>query len=75
MSPATYDRRRLDRTGTGQRRTWTAEQKARIIAERYGSGEIVKVYKDHGFSGTKGVTSDLPSMHSARMPPSANSRC
>jgi DNA invertase Pin-like site-specific DNA recombinase len=49
MSPATYDRRRLDRTGTGWRRTWTAEQRARIIAESYGSGEIVKVYKNHGF--------------------------
>ena len=28
-------------TGAGRRRSWTAEQKARIVAESYGSGETV----------------------------------
>jgi transposase len=28
-------------TGTGRRRTWSAEQKARIVAESYTSGETV----------------------------------
>lgn len=28
-------------TGTGRRRAWTAEQKAQIVAESYGSGETV----------------------------------
>ena len=28
-------------TGTGRRRTWTAEQKSQIVAESYGSGETV----------------------------------
>ena len=30
-------------TGAGRRRTWTAEQKARIVAESYESGETVCV--------------------------------
>jgi transposase len=30
-------------TGTGRRRTWSAEQKARIVAESYESGETVSV--------------------------------
>jgi transposase len=34
--------RRLDVfTGAGRRRTWTAEQKAQIVAESYESGEKV----------------------------------
>ena len=28
-------------TGSGRRRAWTAEQKARIVAESYESGETV----------------------------------
>jgi hypothetical protein len=30
-------------TGAGRRRTWSAEQKARIVAESYESGETVSV--------------------------------
>jgi transposase len=30
-------------TGSGRRRAWTAEQKARIVAESYESGETVSV--------------------------------
>src|SRR6516165_5404373 len=38
-------------TGTGRRRTWTAEQKARIVAESYESGETVSaVARRHGLT-------------------------
>ena len=38
-------------TGTGRRRGWTVEQKARIIAESYGSGETVSaVARRHGLT-------------------------
>jgi transposase len=37
--------------GTGRRRAWTAEQKARIIAESYESGETVSaVARRHGLT-------------------------
>jgi transposase len=38
-------------TGAGRRRTWTAEQKARILAESYESGEKVSaVARRHGLT-------------------------
>jgi transposase len=38
-------------TGTGRRRTWTAEQKTRIIAESYADGETVcAVARRHGLT-------------------------
>lgn len=38
-------------TGAGRRRGWTVEQKARIIAESYGSGETVSaVARRHGLT-------------------------
>ena len=38
-------------TGTGRRRTWTAEQKTRIVAESYESGEKVSaVARRHGLT-------------------------
>jgi transposase len=38
-------------TGTGRRRTWTAEQKAQILAESYESGEKVSaVARRHGLT-------------------------
>jgi transposase len=38
-------------TGTGRRRSWTAEQKVRIVAESYGSGETVSaVARRHGLT-------------------------
>src|ERR1700704_2034904 len=38
-------------TGTGRRRAWSAEQKARIIAESYESGERVSaVARRHGLT-------------------------
>ena len=38
-------------TGTGRRRRWTPEQKARIVAETYGSGESVSaVARRHGLT-------------------------
>jgi transposase len=38
-------------TGAGRRRTWTAEQKARIVAESYESGEKVSaVARRHGLT-------------------------
>src|ERR1700730_16113026 len=38
-------------TGVGRRRRWTAEQKARIVAERYESGETVcAVARRHGLT-------------------------
>ena len=38
-------------TGTGRRRTWTVEQKARIIAESYADGETVcAVARRHGLT-------------------------
>jgi transposase len=38
-------------TGTGRRRNWTAEQKARIIAESYANGETVcGVARRHGLT-------------------------
>ena len=38
-------------TGTGRRRTWPAEVKARIVAESYGAGETVcGVARRHGLT-------------------------
>jgi transposase len=38
-------------TGTGRRRRWTAEEKARIVAESYGGGESVSaVARRHGLT-------------------------
>jgi transposase-like protein len=38
-------------TGAGRRRRWTAEQKARIVAESYESGETVcAVARRHGLT-------------------------
>src|SRR3977135_2654399 len=38
-------------TGTGRRRAWSAEQKARIIAESYGTDETVSaVARRHGLT-------------------------
>ena len=38
-------------TGTGRRRPWTAEQKLRIVAESYGTGETVSaVARRHGLT-------------------------
>jgi transposase len=38
-------------TGSGRRRAWTAEQKARIVAETYESGETVSaVARRHGLT-------------------------
>jgi transposase len=38
-------------TGTGRRRAWSAEQKARIVAESYESGETVSaVARRHGLT-------------------------
>lgn len=38
-------------SGTGRRRAWTAEQKAEIVAESYGSGEAVSaVARRHGLT-------------------------
>ena len=38
-------------TGAGRRRSWTADQKARIIAESYGSGETVSaVARQHALT-------------------------
>jgi transposase len=38
-------------TGAGRRRTWTAEQKARIVAESHGCGETVSaVARRHGLT-------------------------
>ena len=38
-------------TGSGRRRAWTAEQKARIVAESYESGETVSaVARRHGLT-------------------------
>jgi transposase-like protein len=38
-------------TGSGRRRAWGAEQKARIVAETYGSGETVSaVARRHGLT-------------------------
>jgi transposase len=38
-------------TGSGRRRVWGAEQKARIVAETYGSGETVSaVARRHGLT-------------------------
>ncbi|HTP48533.1 MAG TPA: transposase [Casimicrobiaceae bacterium] len=38
-------------TGAGRRRTWSAEQKAEIVAESYGSGESVcAVARRHGLT-------------------------
>ena len=38
-------------TGSGRRRAWTAEQKAGIVAESYGAGEIVSaVARRHGLT-------------------------
>jgi transposase len=38
-------------TGTGRRRTWTAEQKARIIAESYeGAESVCAVARRHGLT-------------------------
>ena len=38
-------------TGAGRRRTWRAEQKARIVAESYESGETVSaVARRHGLT-------------------------
>jgi transposase len=38
-------------TGTGRRRAWSAEQKARIVAESYQSGETVSaVARRHGLT-------------------------
>src|SRR5947209_13463763 len=38
-------------TGTGRRRRWTAEQKARIVAESHGCGETVcAVARRHGLT-------------------------
>jgi transposase len=38
-------------TGTGRRRAWSAEQKARIIAESYQSGETVSaIARRHGLT-------------------------
>jgi transposase-like protein len=38
-------------TGAGRRRTWTAEQKLRIVAESYGAGETVSaVARRHGMT-------------------------
>jgi transposase len=38
-------------TGTGRRRTWTAEQKAGIVAESYVGGETVSVVaRRHGLT-------------------------
>jgi transposase len=38
-------------TGSGRRRRWTAEQKARIVAESYESGETVcAVARRHGLT-------------------------
>src|SRR6516165_1826808 len=38
-------------TGTGRRRTWTAEQKARIVAESYEAGDAVSaIARRHGLT-------------------------
>lgn len=38
-------------TGTGRRRTWTAEQKARIVAESYEAGDKVSaIARRHGLT-------------------------
>jgi transposase len=38
-------------TGTGRRRSWTAEEKAEIVAESYGEGETVcAVARRHGLT-------------------------
>ena len=38
-------------TGSGRRRSWTAEEKARIVAESYGSGDTVcGVARRHGLT-------------------------
>ena len=38
-------------TGTGRRRTWTAEQKARIVAESYEAGDTVSaIARRHGLT-------------------------
>jgi transposase len=41
-------------TGAGRRRNWPAEQKARIVADSYESGETVcAVARRHGFGSAK----------------------
>lgn len=41
-------------TGAGRRRTWSAEEKARIIAESYGDGETVSsVARRHGLTSSQ----------------------
>jgi len=37
-------------TGAGRRRTWTAEQKAQVLAESYESGEKAAVARRHGLT-------------------------
>src|SRR5439155_24796185 len=41
-------------TGAGRRRAWSAEEKARIIAESYGEGETVSgVARRHGLTSSQ----------------------
>jgi transposase len=37
-------------TGTGRRRAWTTEQKAQIVAESYGGGEVSAIARRHGLT-------------------------
>ena len=60
------------RVSTIEQTTANKERELRGIADRMGC-EIVKVYKDHGISGTRGRTSAPASMRSAGTPPSGNS--
>jgi len=54
MSEATPVRRMEIFTGSGRRRTWSAEQKAEIVAESYAGGESVcAVARRHGLLPTQ----------------------
>jgi transposase len=52
VEPKTEPVRRLEVfTGAGRRRAWTAEQKARVVAESYAGGESVSaVARRHGLT-------------------------
>jgi hypothetical protein len=70
---AAKNMRRL-RASTLDRTTVNQERERREVTSRIGC-EIVKVYKDHGISGTKGRDSSAPpSMRSSETPHSAGSR-
>ena len=60
------------RVSTIEQTTTNQERELRQAAERAG-WEVTKVYRDHGISALRAVTSVPTSMRCAAMPPSASS--